>query len=330
LRITNNKILLIRFSSIGDIVLTTPVVRALKQQLPDSEIHFLTKESFAGLLTANPYISKIHTIRDKVAEVLPALRKENFSFIADLHHNLRSMQVKRGLGIPSRSFPKLNIEKWLLVNLNLNFLPEKHIVERYFSTVAHLGIKDDGAGLDYFIPEGESYDVSQLPAGFTDGFIVLTAGAKFNTKQMPAELLGALINNLNKPVIIVGGADDVQKGEEILSTSQGKAISLCGQISLHATASLVKQAYKVITHDTGVMHIAAAFQKDVISLWGNTVPEFGMYPFRPGKGSRKFEVTSLSCRPCSKLGFGACPQKHFNCMRMIDLDEVAKVVNGTI
>lgn len=323
-----NKILIVRFSSIGDIVLTTPVVRILKKQLPDTEIHFLTKETFAGLLTANPYISKIHTIRDKAAEAIPALQKENFSFVADLHHNLRSMQIKKGLGIPSRSFPKLNIEKWLLVNLSLNFLPEKHIVERYLSTVTHLGVKDDGAGLDYFIPEGQSYDVSQLPAGFNEGFIVLTAGAKFNTKQMPAELLGELITKLNKPVIIVGGAEDVQKGEEILNKCQGKVISLCGQISLHATASLVKQAHKVITHDTGVMHIASAFQKDVISLWGNTVPEFGMYPYRPGKGSKKFEVKNLYCRPCSKLGFGACPQKHFKCMRMIDLDEVAKSVNG--
>ena len=92
----------------------------------------------------------------------------------------------------------------------------------------------------------------------------------------------------------------------------------CGRYSLHQSASLLRQAAFVVSHDTGLMHIAAAFGQRIYSIWGNTVPEFGMYPFRTEYEA--LEVPGLPCRPCSKIGFAQCPQGHFRCMRAQNLD----------
>jgi ADP-heptose:LPS heptosyltransferase len=148
------KILVIRFSSIGDIVLTSPVVRCIKKQLPHAEVHFLIKPQFKAVVEHNPYIDKIHYLGDSIAETIAQLRAENFDYLIDLHNNLRSLRIKLALsGVKSFSFDKLNFQKWLLVNMHLNRMPEVHIVDRYLHTVQSLGVKNDGAGLDYFMPE---------------------------------------------------------------------------------------------------------------------------------------------------------------------------------
>lgn len=313
------KILILRFSSIGDIVLTSPVVRCLKQQLKNSEIHYLTKKSFVSVVENNPNIDKVFSFEKDISEVLPELKKENYDCVIDLHHNLRSMQVKRALGKPSKSFNKLNIEKWLLVNLKINRLPDKHIVERYFETVAHIGVKNDLKGLNFFIDVKDEIDISSLPKEFSTGYIALVIGAKHNTKKLPTEKIISICKKINRPVVLIGGKEDLETGENI--TSQiSTTFNACGKYNLQQSASLIKQAEKVITHDTGMMHIAAAFQKNIISIWGNTVPEFGMYPYMPGNelNSQIVEVKNLSCRPCSKIGFEKCPKGHFKCMNEID------------
>ncbi len=136
------KFLIIRFSSIGDIVLTTPVIRCLKAQVPGAEVHYLTKKQFLPVLEANPYIDKIFTINDKVSEVLPELMEEDYNHIIDLHKNIRSKQVISSLKKPSTAFNKINIAKWLIVNLKIDRLPNVHIVDRYFETVQSLGVKE--------------------------------------------------------------------------------------------------------------------------------------------------------------------------------------------
>jgi ADP-heptose:LPS heptosyltransferase len=311
------KILILRFSSIGDIVLTSPVVRCLKQQLNASEIHFLTKKSFASIVENNPNVDKVFSFEKNVDEVLPELKKGNYDWVIDLHHNLRSMQVKRALGKPSKSFNKLNIEKWLLVNLKINRMPEKHIVDRYFETVAHLGIKNDLNGLEFFIDAKNEVDISSLPKEYQNGFIAFVIGAKHNTKKLPTEKIISICKKLNRAVILIGGKEDFEAGEKIASQISN-VFNGCVKYNLQQSASLIKQADKAITHDTGMMHIAAAFQKNIISVWGNTVPEFGMYPYMPGKESKIVEVKNLSCRPCSKIGFEKCPKGHFKCMNEID------------
>ncbi|MGE0636734.1 MAG: glycosyltransferase family 9 protein [Bacteroidia bacterium] len=315
------KVLILRFSSIGDIVLTSPVVRCLKQQLKSSEIHFLTKKPFVSIIEKNPNIDKIFSFEKDVNEVLPELKKENYDWVIDLHHNLRSMQVKHALGKSSKSFNKLNIEKWLLVNLKINRLPKKHIVDRYFETVTHLGVKNDQKGLDFFIDAKNEVDISSLPREFHNGFIAFVIGAKHTTKKLPVEKIISICKKLNHPVILIGGKEDVEVGKEIearVKNQESRILTTCGNFNLQQSASLIKQAEHVITHDTGMMHIAAAFQKNIISVWGNTVPEFGMYPYMPGKESQIVEVKDLSCRPCSKIGFEKCPKGHFKCMNEID------------
>lgn len=312
------KILILRFSSIGDIVLTTPVIRCLKKQLSGVEIHFLTRRSFQKVLENNPYIDTLHVFYENVSEVIPALKKENFDLIIDLHHNARTLKVKTALGKKSFSFDKLNLEKWMLVNLKINRLPNVHIVDRYMKTVESLGIKNDLAGLDYFVTEKDESVLQSIPSSHKP-YIAWVIGAKHFTKQLPLDKMISIGKNISEPIVLLGGKEDVLKSVELKNALGEKAIDLCGKISLNESAAILKYAKKVITHDTGLMHIAAAFQKEITSVWGNTVPAFGMYPYMPGFESRNtmIEVSGLSCRPCSKIGFSKCPRGHFKCMMLI-------------
>ena len=232
------------------------------------------------------------------------------------------------------SFHKLNFEKWLVVNFKINKLPNIHIVDRYFETVKTLGIKNDGRGLDYFIPEKEDVDIKTLPTSFHNNYIGFVIGAKYSTKQLPNEKIISICKKINQPVILLGGKEDVEKGNRIVSSLKSQATSLifnaCGKYNLNQSASLVKQAKKIITHDTGLMHIAAAFKKEIVSVWGNTIPEFGMYPYYGESqiSSLKAQVLNLSCRPCSKLGYSKCPKGHFKCMNEINEEEIIKFIQG--
>lgn len=319
------KILIIRFSSIGDIVLTTPVIRCLKNQLPGCEIHFLTKSSFLQVVEPNPYIDQIHLLNDNLEELISRLKSEKFDFIADLHNNLRSRKVTLSLGVPSKSFSKLNIRKWLFVNLKWRLMPDVHIVDRYLETVSSLGIINDNQGLDFFIKPGTETALQQLPEFMNSGFVALVIGAKHATKKLPVSQLKLLVRQLKYPVLLVGGPEDEATGNEISSGQEQRVFNGCGKFSLAASAFLVSRAGLVITHDTGLMHIAAAFGKKIISVWGNTVPEFGMYPYlKKGSGqSVIIENRELNCRPCSKIGYQKCPKKHFKCMNDLDMNELA-------
>ncbi len=316
------KVLVIRFSSIGDIVLTTPILRCIKQQLKDVELHFITKQQFISVIENNPYVDKFHTINQSLAEIIPQLKKENFDYIIDLHHNARTLKLKLALGKKSFSFNKLNWQKFLIVNFKKNKLPQKHIVDRYFEAAANLGVKNDGKGLDYFINDKDEIDiVSSLPALFHNDYHALVVGGSYFTKQIPLNKLKEICTNSSLPLILLGGKEDAAIAEQVYQFHKNKVLNLCGKLNLNQSASIIQQANKVITSDTGLMHIAAAYKKDIISLWGNTIPEFGMGPYLAGKNSQALEVTNLSCRPCSKLGYKKCPKGHFKCMNDIQLKD---------
>ena len=326
------KVLIVRFSSIGDIVLTTPVIRAVKQQL-NAEVHYLTKRSFRGMLEHNPYVDKVFAIDKKVSEVKAALQSEDYDYVLDLHNNIRSRQVKWAVGGKAYTFDKINLEKWLIVNLKVDRLPDTHVVNRYMATAAALGAHYDGQGLDYFIPEEDEVAVGALlssnvlaPVQTTPDYIALVIGAAHNTKRLPTERLISLCKQIDQPVILLGGPAEAEEGQAIADAAGGHVINSCGKLNLYQSASIVRQAYKVITHDTGLMHIAAAFSKSIISIWGNTIPGFGMYPFFPEEQGEHitFQVEGLSCRPCSKIGHQSCPKGHFRCMEEIPLELVQK------
>jgi len=312
------KILIIRFSSIGDIVLTTPVVRCLKQQLPDAEIHYLTKKSFRGILEHNPYISRVHTIDKDVSEVIDALKKENFDHIIDLHNNLRSSQVKMKLRKPAETFRKMNLRKWLIVNFKQRNMILPHVVKRYLETVSALGVKNDEKGLDYFIPAADEVSIAVLPLSHQNGYIAFVIGAKHYTKQLPVEKIISICKKINRPIVLLGGKEDAERAALIEDAAGAIIFNACGKYNLNQSASFIRQSARVISHDTGLMHVAAAFKKEITSVWGNTVPAFGFTPYLPAEGSAIVEVNDLPCRPCSKIGYEKCPLGHFKCMREID------------
>lgn len=320
----NLKILIIRFSSIGDIVLTSPVIRCLKEQLNGLELHYLCKKAFEPVLAGNPYINKLHFFENSIQDCISELKKEKFDYVIDLHHNLRTLLIKTGLGVRSSSFDKLNWQKWLLVNFKKNVLPPVHIVDRYLQTVNFLGIKNDGKGLDYFLLN--EYELKDLLPSSHRNFISVVIGAQHATKRLPVGKLTELCRGINYPLVLLGGPEDSDRGDEIAKGSGNHVFNGCGKFKLDESAFLVKMSEKVITHDTGLMHIAAAFNKPIISVWGNTVPEFGMYPYKTNS-SQIFQVTGLKCRPCSKIGYENCPLVHFKCMNNIKLRDIINEAN---
>jgi ADP-heptose:LPS heptosyltransferase len=323
------KVLIIRFSSIGDIVLTTPVIRVIKQQL-DARIHFVTKSRFKSLLESNPHVDHVHTLDGNLGSLIGELRKEKFDFIVDLHHNLRSFFIKVALGARSSSFNKLNFKKWLVVNFKINRLPSRHVVDRYLEAAAGLGIKNDLLGLDYFIPPSDEISMESLPGTHRRGYVAYAIGAQHFTKKLPVDRMIELCEKINAPILLLGGPEDKLQGEEIMRHFDQKAnpkiYNGCGRYTLNQSASLLKNASIVFSHDTGLMHIAAAFGKTVFSIWGNTIPSFGMTPYQTRY--TVLENNHLSCRPCSKIGFEKCPKGHFKCMRELVFDFTLPDVNS--
>jgi ADP-heptose:LPS heptosyltransferase len=328
------KFLVIRFSSIGDIVLTSPVVRCLKTQVPDAEIHFLVKPQFKSVVANNPYIDKIHVLQQDWDKMIAELKEENFDHIVDLHHNLRTLRVKNALGVPATSFNKLNIEKLIFVKLKWNVMPKVHIIDRYLKTVEQFGVYNDGAGMDYFIAPHEEIKLKDIPASHHAGYIGIVIGASFYTKKLPVEKLQELCAKIDHPIILLGGPGDVAEGEEISKIDPIKIYNACGKFSLNESADLVRKSKLVIAHDTGLMHIAAALKKQVIAIWGSTTPSFGMVPYygknflmRNGAPYDDVQVHKLWCRPCTKIGRDTCPQGHFKCMKNLSIDEIVQNVN---
>ncbi|MDQ3551944.1 MAG: glycosyltransferase family 9 protein [Bacteroidota bacterium] len=331
------KFLIIRFSSIGDIVLTTPVIRCLKTQLPGLELHFLVKPQFKTVVVNNPYIDKIHVLQEDWKKMISELQEEKFDYIIDLHHNLRTLRVKKDLKIPSFSFNKLNIEKFIFVKLKWNVMPKVHIVDRYLQTVKPFGIRNDGKGLDYFISPEEEVPIHDIPTSHQAGFIGIVIGASFTTKKLPVYKLQELCSKINHPIILLGGPGDVAEGEAIKTIDPIKIYNACGKFSLNESADLVRKSKVVIAHDTGLMHIAAAFKKPVISIWGSTTPSFGMVPYYGDKflsinpqPYSDVQVHKLWCRPCTKMGKIKCPQGHFKCMKNISIEEIINIVHRKI
>jgi ADP-heptose:LPS heptosyltransferase len=318
------KFLIIRFSSIGDIVLTTPIIRGIKQQVENSVVHYLTKPQFKSLLENNPHIDKLHLLKN-YKQTIEELRGENFDYIIDLHNNIRTFRFKNSLKVMDFTFKKLNWEKWLYVNFKINRLPAKSIVDRYYETVSIFDVKNDNLGLDYFHGDENIINLNDYSL-IKNNYITFGIGGNHQTKKLPTKKIIEICKNIESPIVLLGGKEDFLDGE-LIKNDCSNTINLCGKININQSAFIVCQSRVVITHDTGIMHIAAAYKKDIISIWGNTVPEFGMYPYLAGISSKIYEIKGLKCRPCSKIGFKKCPKKHFNCMEKQDSNSIVNYAN---
>lgn len=312
------KVLIIRFSSLGDIVLTTPVIRCLKEQT-DAEIHFLTKKNYSSVIRHNPHITKIWEYQGNENELKQQLAVEDFDYIIDLHKNLRSHYWCLYLGKKRLTFYKASFEKMLYIKFGIKKFEKKHISLRYMKAVEPLGVFYDGKGLDLFFAPELDYDVN-LPSVYT----AICIGGTHFTKRFPVEKWIEVINQIHGSVILLGGQADIQASEAIEKSDSNKIINFCGKTNIMKSAFIIKKAKCVITNDTGMMHIAAALQRPIISIWGGTIPEFGFWPLYPENQDKNttIEVKDLDCRPCSKFGRADCPKKHFKCMLDIPVESI--------
>lgn len=335
------KFLIIRFSSIGDIVLASPVFRCLKTQVENAEVHFLTKLSFKMVTEFNPYIDKFFYFDKDLDSVIAELKSEEYDYIIDLHSNFRSHKVKRRLKVKSFTIDKLSVEKFFLTRLRINFMPRIHITKRSLDTLKNFGVVDDGYGLDYFIPEKDRVEEKDLPTSHMAGYVALIIGASYKTKKLPVYKLRELCTKVNFPVMLIGGKEDITEARKVAEIDPIKIYDACGKFNLNESADLVRRSRLVISHDTGLQYIASAFKKPTLAIWGSTSPKLDVEPFygfrfdnaHQEKIYKNIKVSNLWCQPCSKYGRKRCPLGHFNCMNKQDIDmivaEANKLLSGT-
>ena len=338
------RLLFIRFSSIGDIVFTTPAIRCAKQQIPGVEIHFLTKAAMKAVTIGNPYIDHFHYFDKDLQATINQLKACKFDYIIDLHKNYRTYQIQKALGVPSLSYEKLSLQKFLLTKLHLNFMPMRHIADRCLDALSSLGVVNDGKGLDYFIPKETTINAVALPASFESGYIALVIGASYATKKLPVSALQQLCHKIPYPIVLIGGKEDEAEGAAVEAINPIKVWNACGKFNLQESALLVKQSRTVISHDTGFLYIACAFHKKTVAIWGATSPALQVEPYYPvaqqvnqttlntntastilNNNEMYFNaiVPNLTCQPCSNYGTNHCPQGHFACMQQQDLKSIA-------
>lgn len=300
----------------GDIIYTTPVIRCLSQQLPGCEIHFLTKEQFHYIYQKNPYLTKLHFLEPSLQETIKAIKAERFDYIIDLHNNLRTTLIKIATGIPSSTYKKHSIKKWLALKFKWHVLFSKaHLVDRYLEAVKFLGVKNDNQPIDYYI--AKEYELTQfLPPSHSGDFVAFVIGATHYNKRMPNEKVIEICKQISLPVVLLGGNDVKGNAEEISRAVGIKVYSTCGSTNLDESVFIVSKAKKVIGFDTGLTHIAEAFHVPIASIWGSTTPDLlGVFPYKV-EDSEVIGI-DLACRPCSKFGLDHCPLGHFKCMRNI-------------
>lgn len=329
------KFLVIRFSSIGDIVLATPVLRLIKDKYPGCELHFVTKKKMKAVLEHNPRIDCLHLLDESFSSLKDELSAITFDYVIDLHNNLRSRRLCMSVRAKSMRnifhLNKLNFRKFLYTTFKIQCMPGVHITDREVDTLAALGIANDRKGLEYYVSEYDEDQARSLTEALGGRYAAFVIGATYFTKRMPADMIARICSGLSIPVVLLGGPADAEAAAIIEGQSQNsKILNLCSRLPLNVSAAIVKGAAIVIAHDTGLMHIAAAFKKNIITIWGNTTPQLGMYACEPGPKSIDCEIQGLKCRPCSKLGSSSCPKKHFRCMRDHNIEAIVASANSII
>lgn len=326
------RLLFIRFSSIGDIVFTTPAIRCAKLQIPNAEIHFLTKASMKSVTEANPYIDQFHYFDNNLSALVDQFKEIEFDYIIDLHSNFRTFKIKKALGVPALTYKKLSIQKFLLTKWHLNCMPHRHIADRCLDTLKPLGVVNDGKGLDHFVPNTVTLSAKDIPTAHQAGYVAFVIGASYATKKLPLEQLQQLCHLIQYPIILIGGKEDAAIGEQVASVNPIKIYNACGKFNLHESALLVQQSKTVLSHDTGFLYVACAYHKKTIAIWGATSPALDVEPYYPQELALQDMYTNaivphLPCQPCSNYGTHICPQGHFACMRQQNLKEIAQKVN---
>ncbi len=318
-------------SSIGDVLLASPLIRILQKNIPDCSIDFVIKERFKELVAYHPGISKIH-VYDRgrsLRAIRQQIRAERYDTIIDIHKNFRSIYLRTGVGADHiATFKKYAIRRWLLVHWKLNFY--KTIVPVYQRYLNSMHLTYDGAGLDLYIPDDVKEKVASNWSMLRGEPIVgIAPGASFMTKRWLTEgfieVIRHLTDQLNATVILFGNEDDRTLTSEIAGSVRGRVHDAAGRLSLLECAALIERCSLVITNDSGLMHMATAMKKKVVAIFGSTTEELGFFPL-PGS-SMIVQHAGLRCRPCSHIGRHRCPEKHFKCMKEIAPERVIEAVH---
>lgn len=324
-----HKILIIRLSSIGDIILTTPLLRSIRETYPNASITYITKKQYAVLLADSPYISELIAF-DKsdgfkgLRKIKRRLKDQHFDVCLDIHNNWRSRFLRLGLGARLiTTYPKYIIRRAFLIRFRINFY--RHISPvylRYFQAARKLNVHYDGKGTEIHFPKAATEKVTgiltSLGYAFNTPLVVICPGATyFNKKWLPGGFVKTarfLRDERSAFVIIHGGRDDKELCESIAEQIGEKSYSLAGSLSLPESAALLKLSSLVIANDSGLLHLAQSQKRPVVGIYGPTTRELGFFPIE--QNSTVVE-TSLSCRPCTPKGLNYCPKGHFRCMNDI-------------
>jgi lipopolysaccharide heptosyltransferase II len=328
------KILVVRLSSIGDIILTTPLLRSLKNTCPNVRITFLIKKQYEDLLASSPYIDELITFdkKDGLAGLLKIkryLREQQFDVYLDIHKNWRSRYLRLCLNTKkTTSYHKLIFKRTMLIWFKINLYGnDKPVYLRYFDSVKDFGIQYDGLGTDIHVPEGkiEKTRIMLSNAGydFSAPLVVICPSATYYNKRWKPEgfieTAIFLIRQKSAFIVIHGGKEDIILCNEIAAAIGNKAVNMAGLLSLSESAALLRFSTLVIANDSGLLHLAQSQKRPVIGIYGPTTRELGYFPLE--KDSTVIE-TLISCRPCTHNGLDACPKKHFRCMNDIPTEKV--------
>ena len=317
------KILVIRFSSIGDIILTTPVVRCLKLQT-NAKVHYLTKKKYKSLLYSNDYIDQLFLLDNNFNSLLKQLEYECYDYVIDLHNNLRTKYLKLKLNVKAYSLSKDIIKRFLLINFGANLL-NNHVVERYFKTIKFLNITDDNKGIDFTLNKEEIIDYN-----FKQDYLAWCIGGTYNQKKLSVNQIKEVVEKINIPVVFLGGDKEAFYAQEVVRVSKHqKLVNFCGKLSINQSAYIIKYSKLFLTNDTGLMHIATSFKVPILSFWGCTKPSLGFYTFQPKMLSKNI-VAKNSTRPCSRHG-NYCRYYKEGCVKTIApqkiVDNILEMLN---
>ncbi len=326
----HQKILIIRLSSIGDIVLSTPLIRVLRNKFPNSQIDFIIKKEFSELLKYNPNLTNLieFNTENGFKELLRLKRqilKENYDLIIDIHNNLRSIFLRMFTGAHVVRINKRVFKRFLLVKFKINLYKNAiHVVDRYIETLSNFSIKNDNQGLEIFVPE-DTIEIAKNKINFSDKnlYIAIAPSAKHETKRwLPerfAQLGDKLAEKFKAKIILLGGKEDEDRCRFVEEMMVSKPINLCGKTTLLESAAVLSMCKLLVTNDSGLMHIGSAMKTKIVAIFGSTVKEFGFFPY----GVENIVIEkNIPCRPCSHIGRNKCPEGHFKCMRDIQVEDV--------
>lgn len=341
---TISKALVLRFSSIGDIVLATPLIRVLRARFPQAQIDFVTKTQFVDLVRSNQNLNYTYSydpasgfggLRDLKAKIF----EERYDLIVDIHNSLRSRFLRSIRGVRHTVVvDKRVVERTALVKFKKNlYRSVVSVADRYIEPLAPWGIVNDGKGLELHIPDevlfGVNGKMARLQLHRFESAYALCPGARHLTKRWPAERFAEvgirLARERDAAILLFGGEGDRQAASEIaarIGSTAGaeRVFDLTGQMSLLESAAALEYVDAVVTNDSGLMHIATARHKPVVAIFGSTVREFGFFPVQPE--SVVLEVAGLSCRPCSHIGRPVCPEGHLQCLLSTTADQVIRAL----